>query len=50
MGLHIHCAAIDIKLDIFSKKSFPIWDHASVRLPGVLSSDITAFEQAHWQV
>ena len=31
---------LDIKLDNFSKKSFPIWDHASVRLPGVLHMNV----------
>ena len=31
---------LDIKLDTFSKKSFPIWDHASVRLPGVLQTNV----------
>ena len=61
MGLYIYIVPqLDIKLGTFSKNSFPIWDHASVRYPGLLhecrasnflcylkkiiSSEITAFE------
>ena len=29
-----------IKLDTFSENSFPIWGHASVRLPGVLHTKV----------
>ena len=53
---------LDVKFVTFSENSFPIWGHASVRLPGVLHtnvghsklgfirSDISAFVQGHYPV
>ena len=40
MAILLNLVKHDIKLDTFTEKSFPIWDHASVRLPVVLQTNV----------